>query len=67
VGDVSRERGVKMDEEGRELVKSKGVQVNTDVDTKAFRDAAQSLITDFEKKFGATGAKLMEELKKSTG
>jgi TRAP-type transport system periplasmic protein len=67
VGDISRVRGAKMDEEGRELVKSKGVQVNTDVDTKAFFEAAQSLITDFEKKFGASGTKLMEELKKSTG
>jgi TRAP-type transport system periplasmic protein len=67
VGDISRERGVKMDEEGRELVKEKGVQVNTDVDTAAFRDAALKLITDFEQKYGATGTKLMEELKKTTG
>lgn len=67
VGDVSRERGIKMDSEGRDLVKKNGMEVNTDVDTKAFQDAAAKLTTDFEQKFGANGTKLLEELKKSTG
>ena len=66
VGDASRARGAKADEEGRTLVKSKGVQVNTDVDTKAFRDAAQPLFADFEKKYGAEGKTLLDQLKATT-
>ena len=67
VGDASRERGRQFDEEGRKLVESKGMKVNTDVDTKAFRDGAMQLFDDFEKKFGANGKKLLDQLKKVTG
>ncbi len=66
VGDDSRARGAKSDEDGAKLVESKGMKVNTDVDTKAFADMAAPLLTDFEKKYGATGKQLLDELKTST-
>lgn len=66
VGDRSRARGAKMDEEGRKLVESKGMKVNTDVDTKAFKEAAQPLFDDFTKKYGAEGKKLIDLLNQAT-
>jgi tripartite ATP-independent transporter DctP family solute receptor len=66
VGDNSRARGAKMDEDGRKLVESKGMKVNTDVDTKAFKDAAQPMFTDFVKKYGAEGQKLLDLLNQAT-
>ena len=66
VGDDSRARGAKMDEDGQKLVESKGMQVNTDVDTKAFADMAAPLLTDFQNKYGDSGKKLLDELKQST-
>ncbi len=66
VGDDSRARGAKSDADGAKFVESKGMKVNTDVDTKAFKDAAAPLLTDFENKYGATGKKLLDELKQST-
>ena len=66
VGDNSRARGAKMDEDGRKLVESKGMKVNTDVDTKAFKDAATPLFDSFKKKYGAAGQKLLDELNQAT-
>lgn len=66
VGDDSRARGAKMDADGASLVEGKGMKVNTDVDTKAFQDAAAPLLTDFQSKYGATGKQLLDELKQST-
>ena len=57
VGDASRKRGAGMDEEGRKLVESKGMEVipSSEVDHKAFKNQASQLLDDFKAKFGAYG------------
>ncbi len=52
VGDASRDRGVKFDDEGERTVRQAGVEVNKDVDKDAFRRSGEALYADYTEKFG---------------
>jgi tripartite ATP-independent transporter DctP family solute receptor len=47
VGDASRERGEKFDDEGERSVRQAGMEVNKDVDKEAFRRTAEALYSDY--------------------
>src|SRR4051812_35340565 len=52
VGDASRERGEKFDDEGERTVRQAAVEINKDVDKEAFRTSGQASYEEYTRKYG---------------